>query len=113
MDQDWRRRTEIAQRRQREIRCDAPAGFKGFVRRFERVGVTAAETGVRGHGFRRNRLEVRASVAPSLQPRLCGSTWARPGFARSARRSRGLDPPSVLPFESAITGATAWCVRTN
>jgi hypothetical protein len=48
-----------------------------------------------GHSFRRNRLKIRASVAPSLQPRLCGSTWARPGFARSARRSRGLDPPSV------------------
>ena len=29
---------------------------------------------------------------------LYGGTWARQGFARCARRERGLDPPGVLPL---------------
>ena len=30
-------------------------------------------------------------------PEFSGTAWARPGFARSARRWRALDPPGALP----------------
>jgi len=45
-----------------------------------------------------------APAAPSAG--FCRSARARQGFARCARRGRGLDPPASLPSGSAITGAT-------
>ena len=72
--------------------------------------MTGAQPRVRGNGFRLQGFTVPTDCALSLQPRLCGGTWARQGFARCARRERGLDPPGVL-FGAAITGATPWCVR--
>lgn len=101
VDQDRRRRTEITQRLQREIRCDVRAGFKGFVRRFERLGVTAAETGVRGHGSsagtgpgwprlrRRSTLDYAGAlgrVQASLAPLAAHAAWTRPACSRSNRQ---------------------------
>ena len=42
VDQDRRRRTEITQRLQREIRCYIPASLEGVFRRLEGLGMTAA-----------------------------------------------------------------------
>lgn len=74
--------------------------------------MTGAQPRVCGNGFRLQGFTVPTDCALSLQPRLCGSastptrtrarwgprTWARQGFARCARRERGLDPPGVLPL---------------
>src|SRR5262249_31142311 len=85
VNQDQRRRAEIAQRLQGKIRCHTPARLEGLFRSLEGLGVTAAQAGVRPHGF----LVIGAlsgrcyAVAPAS---ILRERWARQGFARSARR---------------------------
>ena len=76
----------VTQRLKREVRRHIPTRLKRRFGRLQGLGVTAAEASVRGHVDRTARLRVMAARTPSLQRRLCGSAWARQGYARCARR---------------------------